>query len=174
MHILVATLILLLLLFGPHLWVQQVLRRHATPRDDFPGTGGEFAHHLLKRLQLDEVQVETSAVGDHYDPAARAVRLTPDKLNGKSLTADDVVATLNHHRGEESTSSMKAFANQISEVRADGPNRVIIDLVEGNADYPFILSTGAFSIVPSEDGKATPTAGVAVMVFVAVSMTEMK
>jgi len=92
MHILVATLIVLLLLFGPHFWVQQVLRRHATPRDDFPGSGGEFARHLLKRLQLGDVQVESSAVGDHYDPLARAVRLTPDKLNGKSLTAVTVAA----------------------------------------------------------------------------------
>ena len=92
MHILVAALIVLLLLFGPNLWVQQVLKRHAAPRDDFPGTGGEFARHLLQRLQLNEVRVESSTVGDHYDPGARTVRLTPDKFNGKSLTAVTVAA----------------------------------------------------------------------------------
>jgi hypothetical protein len=53
MHILVATLIVLLLLFGPHIWVRHVLSRHATARDDFPDTGGQFARHLLSRLQLD-------------------------------------------------------------------------------------------------------------------------
>jgi len=104
MHILVVALLVLLLLFGPHLWVQQVLRRHATPRHDFPGTGGEFARHLLQRLQLDHVQVESSTAGDHYDPTARAVRLTPDKLDGKSLTAVTVAAhevghALQHHLG---------------------------------------------------------------------------
>lgn len=92
MHILVATLLVLLLLFGPQFWVQQVLKRHARPRADFPGTGGEFARHLLARLQLDEVQVESSPAGDHYDPSVRVVRLTPDKLNGKSLTAVTVAA----------------------------------------------------------------------------------
>ena len=92
MHILVAALIVLLLLFGPNLWVQQVLKRHAAPRDDFPGTGGEFARHLLQRLQLNEVRVESSTGGDHYDPGARTVRLTPDKFNGKSLTAVTVAA----------------------------------------------------------------------------------
>lgn len=76
--------------------------------------------------------------------------------NGKSLTADDVVATINHHRGEDSTSSLKTFANQVKDIRADGDHTVIIDLVEGNADYPFVLSTGTFSIVPSEDGKSMP------------------
>jgi len=80
--------------------------------------------------------------------------------DGKSLTADDVVATINHHRGEDSNSSMKAFAAQVKDVRADGANRVILDLTEGNADFPFILSTGSFSILPSKDGKAMPTAGV--------------
>jgi len=79
--------------------------------------------------------------------------------DGKPFVADDVVATLNHHRGEDSKSSLKAFAAQIEDVRADGDHRVILTLVEGNADYPFVLSTGAFSIVPSKDGKAQPTAG---------------
>lgn len=92
MPILVITLLLLLLLFGPNLWVQYVLRRHSKPRDDFPGTGGEFAHHLLNRLGLPQVTVEATDSGDHYDPAKHAVRLTVDKLDGKSLTAVVVAA----------------------------------------------------------------------------------
>jgi len=92
MHILIGTLLLLLLLFGPQLWVQAVLKRHSKPRADFPGTGGEFARHLLRQLQLDKVQVEASEQGDHYDPHSKTVRLTPDKLNGKSLTAITVAA----------------------------------------------------------------------------------
>ena len=80
--------------------------------------------------------------------------------DGKPLVAEDVVATINHHRGEESKSSLKAFANQIEDIKADGDHRVIITLVEGNADYPFVLSTGAFSIVPSRDGKAQTTSGI--------------
>ncbi len=92
MHILIGVLILLLLLFGPQLWVQAVLKRHSRPRGDFPGTGGEFARHLLDRLQLGNIQLEASATGDHYDPAGKVVRLTPDKLNGKSLTAITVAA----------------------------------------------------------------------------------
>ena len=80
--------------------------------------------------------------------------------DGKPLVAEDVAASINHHRGEDSKSSLKAFANQIADIKADGDHRVIITLVEGNADYPFVLSTGAFSIVPSKDGKAQPTAGI--------------
>ncbi len=78
--------------------------------------------------------------------------------DGKPLVAEDVIATLNHHRGEDSKSSLKAFASQIEDVTADGDHEVTIHLKEGNADYPFVLSTGAFSIVPSKDGKAMATA----------------
>lgn len=92
MPILIITLLLLLLLFGPHLWVQAVMRRHSRPRDDFPGTGGEFARHLLLQLDLSAVQVEATDSGDHYDPGSRSVRLSTDNFNGKSLTAVAVAA----------------------------------------------------------------------------------
>lgn len=83
---------LLLLLFAPQWWAQAVLRRHSKPRPDFPGSGGEFARHLLDKFELHGVKVEGAPQGDHYDPQAKAVRLTPDKLDGRSLTAVVVAA----------------------------------------------------------------------------------
>ena len=79
-------------LFGPGLWTRSVMRRHGAERGDFPGTGGELARHLLDQLGLQSVAVEASDAGDHYDPAAKAVRLTPDKHDGRSLTAIVVAA----------------------------------------------------------------------------------
>ena len=92
MHILLATLLLLLVLFGPQLWVQAVLRRHAKPRADLAGNGGEFAQHLLNQLHIDDVRVELANSGDHYDPVSKTVRLDKGKLEGKSLTALVVAA----------------------------------------------------------------------------------
>ncbi len=83
---------LLLFLFGPQWWAQTVLRRHSESRPDFPGTGGEFARHLLDKFELHKVKVEVTAQGDHYDPHAKVVRLTQDKLDGRSLTAVAVAA----------------------------------------------------------------------------------
>lgn len=85
-------LLLLALLFGPQLWVSWVMQRHHRPRDDFPGTGAEFARHLINRLQLTGVSVEQTPRGDHYDPRSKTVRLTPDKFDGKTLTAITVAA----------------------------------------------------------------------------------
>lgn len=93
MHWLVLTLLLLALILGPGLWVQRVMQRYSRPEDRYPGTGGQFARHLLNRLNLQEVKVEPARQGgDHYDPEARVVRLTADKFDGASLTAITVAA----------------------------------------------------------------------------------
>ncbi|MCB1803044.1 MAG: zinc metallopeptidase [Gammaproteobacteria bacterium] len=103
---LVLLLLVLLAVYLPQVWVQRVLAQHnRAPEPNFPGTGGELARHLLKRFGLDDVGVETTDAGDHYDPQARCVRLTADKYAGRTLTAITVAAhECGHalqHAGEE-------------------------------------------------------------------------
>ena len=92
MHILIIVILVLILFFAPQWWVQSVLKRHSKPRDDYPGTGGEFAKHLLTRLDLQNIGVEATDKGDHFDPDARMVRLSQDKYAASSLTAIVVAA----------------------------------------------------------------------------------
>lgn len=89
-------LVLVALIFGPGIWVRRVLAKHAGPRTDFPGTGGELAQHLVEHYKLENVTVEETTDGDHYDPIAKAVRLTRDVREGRSLTA---VVTAAHEVG---------------------------------------------------------------------------
>ena len=77
--------------------------------------------------------------------------------SGKTLTADDVIASINHHRGEESQSAAKPIVAPIKEIKADGPNRVVVTLEAGNADFPFIISDYHLPIMPAVDGKIDPT-----------------
>lgn len=85
--------LLLLLVFGPQLWVRWVLDRYNRVEEaNFPGTGSELARHLLDRCDLQDVGVEVTELGDHYDPQDRAVKLTRDKFDGKTLTAITVAA----------------------------------------------------------------------------------
>lgn len=84
----VLLIVLLLAVFIlPNVWAKWVLKRHQRGRDDYPGTGAELAEHLLRRLGVDEVTVERTEFGDHYDPETRCVRLSPDHYDGRSLTA---------------------------------------------------------------------------------------
>jgi uncharacterized protein len=92
MHFLIILLLLLALVFGPGLWVQHVMRKYATPEDRYRGSGAELARYLLERRGIDGVSVEETERGDHYDPVARAVRLSPANYHGRSLTAITVAA----------------------------------------------------------------------------------
>jgi Zn-dependent membrane protease YugP len=95
----------LLLVFMPTLWVRWVMNRYSAELPDMPGTGGELAQHLIKRLGLEGVGAETSDVGDHYDPESRMVRLSEGNWGGKSLTAIAVAAhevghAVQHHQND--------------------------------------------------------------------------
>ena len=80
--------------------------------------------------------------------------------NGREVTAEDVVASINHHRGEDSTSAAKPIVAPITDIKADGKHTVVFTLDAGNADFPFILSDYHLPIMPSEGGKPDWQSGV--------------
>lgn len=92
MTIIIGLIVIAIVVFGPGLWVRRVIDRYSRPADRYDGTGAELARHLLDASGLQHVNVETTTLGDHYDPDARAVRLMPDKFDGRSLTAITVAA----------------------------------------------------------------------------------
>ena len=92
MHLLLPLILLFALIFGPGWWVRTVMSRYSSPEDRYDGTGGELARHLLDSLDLQNVKVEESPAGDHYDPRDKVVRLSPANLKGRSLTAVTVAA----------------------------------------------------------------------------------
>jgi peptide/nickel transport system substrate-binding protein len=73
--------------------------------------------------------------------------------NGKTLDAEDVVASFNHHRGPESQSAAKAIVDPIVDIRADGKDTVVFELSEGNADFPYLCTDYHLVIGPAADGK---------------------
>ena len=68
--------------------------------------------------------------------------------NGKSLTAGDVIASLNHHRGEESRSPAKDIIKSVTDIKA-GDGEVAVTLSEGNADFPYLMSDPRLVICPA-------------------------
>ena len=92
MHLLLPIILVFALIFGPGWWVRNVMSRYSKPEDRYDGSGGELARHLLDSLDLQNVKVEETSKGDHYDPQEKVIRLTPGNLNGHSLTAVTVAA----------------------------------------------------------------------------------
>jgi Zn-dependent membrane protease YugP len=106
MPYLILIVFILALVFGPQWWASWTFRRYSDNRDDIPGSGAELARHLLRKMNIAEVGVELTDKGDHYDPQARVVRLSPANHDGRSLTAVAVAAhevghAIQHQRSEK-------------------------------------------------------------------------
>ncbi len=67
--------------------------------------------------------------------------------DGKPLTADDVVFSLNRHKDPATASRARSLALQMPEIVATGPREVRITLEAPNADLPVVLATFHFHIV---------------------------
>ncbi len=76
---------------------------------------------------------------------------------GGTVTAEDVIASINHHRGEDSTSAAKPIVAPIVDIVADGPGVVVFTLDAGNADFPFMMSDYHLAIMPAIEGGIDTT-----------------
>ena len=80
--------------------------------------------------------------------------------NGKALTAKDVAASLNIHRGEDSKSGGKVLLESVVNIKVDDSHTVVFELENGNADFPFLLSDYHLLILPATDGEVDWESGV--------------
>lgn len=69
--------------------------------------------------------------------------------NGKSLDADDVVYSLNLHRGEGSESAIRAWFSAVENITAIDPLTVEITLSSPDVDFPRLLGWPSTMIVPN-------------------------
>ncbi len=86
------------------------------------------------------------------DASVWTFEITPDATfhSGKPVTSEDVVNSLNFHRGEKSTSAAKALLSSVDDITADGDHTVVISLSGGNADVPWLMTDYHFAICPSD------------------------
>jgi len=122
----------------------------------------DFMAQQLSMGQLRNCLVEIDADGKPIPELAESWESTPDaaewtfKLrkgvefhNGKTMDADDVIHSINHHRGDKSKSAAKSIVKSIVELKADGKDRVVFKLNAGSADFPFVASDYHLGIVPA-------------------------
>ena len=78
--------------------------------------------------------------------------------NGKELTPEDVIATLERHSDDESKSGALGVMKGIESMKIDGDN-VIVTLTGPNADLPYLMADYHLVIQPG-GGKDDPAAGI--------------
>ena len=127
----------------------------------FVGMG--LRNHLTEVSNTDKLIPELCTGWSASDDASQwtfELRKGVEFHNGKTMDADDVIASFNHHRGEDSKSAAKGVVDPIVDIKADGKNTVVFTLREGNADFPYIASDYHIAIMPSKDGKVDWKSGV--------------
>ncbi|MBM7342656.1 ABC transporter substrate-binding protein [Pantoea coffeiphila] len=71
--------------------------------------------------------------------------------DGRTLTAKDVIYSLNHHRDEKSSSSVKGYLDPVVSLEATSPNQVTIKLKEPNVEFIALLSDVHFAITAENE-----------------------
>jgi peptide/nickel transport system substrate-binding protein len=146
--------------------------------------GGSISDNLDPALLTDHIPehinwqvrnclVEVNHKGQPIPELAESWESTPDAAtwtfnlrkgvefhNGKTLDAQDVIYSVNLHRGKDSKSVAKPYFNAVTDIRADGKYRVVCTLEGGNADFPFLMSDSHLTIIPDgttdySDGMGT-------------------
>jgi peptide/nickel transport system substrate-binding protein len=132
---------------------------------DVSGAAGSAMTVLAQRLirgflvVLDASSVAQPGLAESWEPSADAstwrFKLRPGQQfgNGKEITAEDVIFSINLHRGEDSISPAKPLMAQITDLKADG-DTVVISLSGGNADFPYYMTDYHLGIVPAQDQRA--------------------
>jgi peptide/nickel transport system substrate-binding protein len=134
-----------------------------------PGSVVEISNNWCWGNNLTEVMPDGSIAPE----LAESIESSPDaktwmfKLrkgiefhNGKALTQDDVINSINRHRGEDSASAAKSLFKPVKDIRKDGDDTVVIELEGPNADFPFVLADYRLIIMASDaDGKVDIESG---------------
>lgn len=106
-------------------------------------------------VEIDHQGQLIPELAESWDPSPDAatwifkLRRGVEFHNGKTLEAEDVIYSINHHRGKDSKSAAKGIVDPIQDIMADGKHMVVFTLEEGNADFPYTMSDPHLTIVPA-------------------------
>lgn len=74
--------------------------------------------------------------------------------SGRKVTANDVIASLNHHRGPDTTSAAAAIMSDIEDITDNGDHSITVTTASGNADLPWLMTDYHLAVCPAnEDGS---------------------
>ena len=119
---------------------------------------GEMLVDVNAKGEIDyRIAEEISASADATEWKFK-IRQGVEFHDGKTVTADDVVATLKRHTDEKSQSGALGIVQGITEMKAEG-DMVTLKLAAGNADLPFLMADYHLIIQPG-GGVGAEAAGI--------------
>jgi len=119
---------------------------------------GEFINRLTPDGGLENMIAED--IGSSADAKTWTIKVRDgiEFHNGKTVTAEDVAATLERHADEKSQSGALGILKNISGIKVSG-KEVIVSLHDADADFPYLMADYHLVIQPN-GGKDDPNAGI--------------
>ena len=84
-------IVLLSISILPVIWINYVFKKNDEILPNMPFNGIEFGNQLIKELELKDVCLEKTLIGDHYDLDQKKVKVGEDRLRKKSLTSISII-----------------------------------------------------------------------------------
>ena len=138
-------IIFLLLSVFPMLWLNYVFNKNDKILINMPFNGQEFGNLILEEKGLNNVLIEETSVGDHYDLNEKKVKILNDRLNKKSLTSISIICheighAIQHQENYKPLKNRTIIVKSTAWITQIGNSILLIGI-------PFIFATGATSLI---------------------------
>ena len=110
-----------------------------------PFTGFEFGQELLQEHNLNDVQIEATKLGDHYDLINKKVMVLEDRLGKKSLTSITIICheiahAIQHKENYKPLKRRNVIIRNTSWITQLGSGILLIG-------FPIIFATGSYGFI---------------------------
>ena len=110
-----------------------------------PFTGYEFGQELLHEHNLNDVQIEATKLGDHYDLINKKVMVLEDRLAKKSLTSITIICheiahAIQHKENYKPLKRRNVIIRNTSWITQLGSGILLIG-------FPIIFATGSYGFI---------------------------
>ena len=137
--------LLIFLFFAPVIWLNYVFKKNDKILINMPFNGLEFGNNILNELGLNNVKIEQSLIGDHYDLLEKKVKVSESRLSKKSLTAISVVCheighAIQHNENYKPLEQRTKIVKNTAWISQLGSGLLLMG-------FPTIFATGSFSLI---------------------------
>ena len=136
---------LFILFIAPIIWYNYVFKKNDNILINMPFNGFEFGRELLQEHNLDDVKIESTKLGDHYDLINKKVMVLEDRLKKKSLTSITIICheiahAIQHKENYKPLKRRNVIIKSTAWITQLGSGILLIG-------FPIIFATGSYGFI---------------------------
>ena len=136
---------LFILFVAPIIWYNYIFKKNDKILINMPFNGFEFGRELLQEHNLDDVKIESTKLGDHYDLINKKVMVLEDRLEKKSLTSITIICheiahAIQHKENYKPLKRRSVIIKSTAWITQLGSGILLIG-------FPIIFATGSYGFI---------------------------